>query len=457
MQLTILNILQDSASRWFGEKERLVRPVRAVSTDSRTVQQGDLFFALSGEAFDGHAFVVEVMQKGALAAVVGTVWHEQNPDVQNVVVVDDPLIAFQESAASYRRRFDIPVIAVTGSVGKTTAKEMMYAVLSRRFNVLRNKKSFNNHVGVPTTLFDLRPEHEMLVTELGTNHFGELERLSALVEPMIAVITNIGFAHLQFFGDLAGVARAKFEIFNHCRPGAVAIYNADDVMLVKAKFPLDSFAYGHEQPADLHAEVLGCDEEACYRFKLLGRIVQLRVPGRHNISNALAAAAVAVQFHMTPEDIQEGLQAFVAADQRMQIIRQRGLVLINDSYNSNPVSCAAALNTCRDFKKSGGRVVAVLGDMLELGDYTESEHRKLADRAQAAGVDALFLYGHHTVHALNRAHELAMPAVFYYQDKSLLSKAVQAFVTSGDVVLFKGSRGMRMETLVQDLSTIHES
>ncbi len=456
MQLTILNILQDSASRWFGEKERLVRPVREVSTDSRTIQPGDLFFALSGEAFDGQQFVQEVLQKGALAAVVSTAWHEQHADVQNVVVVQDPLTAFQESAAAYRRRFDIPTIAVTGSVGKTTAKEMMYSVLSRRFNVLRNKKSFNNHVGVPATLFALRPGHEILVAELGTNHFGELDRLSALVEPMIAVITNIGYAHLEFFGDLAGVSRAKFEIFNHCRPGAVAIYNADDVSLAKGKFPLDSFAYGYEQSADLHGEVLGCDEEACYRFKLLGRVVQLRVPGRHNISNALAAAAVAVRLRLTPEEIRDGLENFTAADQRMQIIRQNGMVLINDSYNANPVSCAAALDTCADFK-SGSRVVAVLGDMLELGPYTEAEHSKLAERAQSAGVDALFLFGQHTRHTLQRAQELAMPAVFHFQQKELLTRALQAFIKPGDVVLFKGSRGMRMETLLSDLTTNHES
>lgn len=452
MPLTLLNILQDSTGEWRGARQRLTQPVKQVSTDSRSVQAGDLFFALQGEKFDGHQFVQEVLQKGALAAIVSRSWHMQHRDIDNVLVVENPLHTFQESSASYRRRFDIPAIAVTGSAGKTTSKEMMYSVLSRRFNVLRNIKSFNNHVGVPKTLFELRPEHDMVLTEVGANHFGELDRLSYLVEPSIAVLTNIGYAHLEFFGDLVGVRRAKFEIFNHCRPGALAIYNADDAMLSGQKFSLSSnYSYGHERPADLLAEVLGCDGNACYRFRLLGQVVQLQVPGRHNISNALAAAAVAVQFQLSVKDIKDGLESFTAVDQRMQVLSIAGCTFLNDAYNANPSSCAAALNTLMDFKITTGRKIAVLGDMLELGSYTVPEHMLLADRVVATQLDALFLFGTRTVHTFKRAKELGMPAVFYFQDKALLLKSIKSFLQSGDVVLLKGSRGMRMETLLTDL------
>ncbi len=452
MRLTVLNILQDANGEWRGHAQALTHPVRQVSTDSRSIQSGDLFFALQGDTFDGHLFVDEVVKKGALAAVVSRSWYDQNQSVENVLVVDDVLRAFQESAAAYRRRFDLPTIAVTGSAGKTTSKEMIYSVLSRRYRVLRNRKSFNNHVGVPTTLFDLTPEHEMILTELGANHFGELDRLSYLVEPSIAVITNIGYAHLEFFGDLEGVRRAKFEVFNHCRPGAKAILNADDALLANAAAPVsDRFTYGLEQRADLHAEVLGCDRQACYRFRMLDRIVQLQVPGRHNVSNALAAAAVALQFRMMPEEIQAGLESFVAVDQRMQVLSAAGVTLINDAYNANPSSCAAALNTCRDFAQQGNRLIAVLGDMLELGGYAEAEHRRLADRCAAVGVQRLCLYGTHTLHTLERAREIGGFEAAHFEDKTVLAQWLCPLLHQGDVVLIKGSRGMHMETIVSAL------
>ena len=452
MHLTLLNILQDSAGEWRGPQTSLTQPIQRVATDSRTVQAGDLFFALVGEKYDGHQFVPEVLARGALAAVVHRSWFASHAQVDKLVVVPDPLVAFQESAAAYRRRFDIPTVAITGSAGKTTTKEMTYSVLCQKYRVLRNRKSFNNHIGVPITLFELQPEHDLLVAELGANHFGELDRLSYLVEPSVVVLTNIGHAHLQFFGDLEGVRRAKFEIFNHCRPGAMAIYHADDAMLAGSKLPLDAcFSYGLGATADLRAEVLGCDEKACYCFKVLDRVVRLQVPGRHNIVNALAAAAVGVQFHLSADEIASGLESFTAVDQRMQVISFGGMTLLNDTYNANPASCAAALSTLQDFKHPTGRLIAVLGDMLELGAYTEPEHQRLADLCAAAQVDALYLYGTHTAHTYARAKEVGRFEVFYFTDKAQLLESLMSYLRPEDVVLFKGSRGMRMESLAADL------
>lgn len=457
MSISLKQFVADSGGTFYGDDTLLDLSASVVGTDSRSLQRGDIFVALQGERFDGHLFVEAALREGASLALVNEGWHRDHPQVVPVVVVPDTLIAYQEAARSHRRRHPVPVVAVTGSAGKTTSKEMMYEVLSRKFRVLRNKKSFNNHIGVPATLLELRPEHELLLTELGTNHFGELDRLSYLVEPMVAVIVNIGYAHLEFFGDLAGVRRAKFEIFNHCRPGAVAIYNSDDVWLCGQPYPVSgSCGFGFERPADLQAVVLGCDENGCYRFKVLDQVVQLTVPGRHNISNALAAAAVGVQFQVSPSEIRAGLEAFTAVDKRMQVRALAGIRIMNDAYNANPGSCRAAIDTLADVSARGRRV-AVLGDMLELGAYSPAEHRNLADHVKGAGLDALFLFGSRTRDTWQRAQELGLASVFHFDDKTELARALFSFLLADDVVLVKGSRGMQMEDVISHLEQLSGS
>ncbi|HPR86857.1 MAG TPA: UDP-N-acetylmuramoyl-tripeptide--D-alanyl-D-alanine ligase [bacterium] len=450
--LTLANIARWTGGRWTGTPEQLPRRLGGVSTDSRTAGSDDLFVALKGERFDGHDYVRPFLAAGGAAAMVAESWREaqsRDLDTARLIVLPDPLKGLQSAAAHYRDTFSLPVIAVTGSVGKTSTKEAIHAVLSQRFRVLRNAKSYNNHIGVPLTLLALRDEHEILVTELGTNHYGELDLLGSLVKPAMAMITNIGFAHLEFFNDLAGVARAKFEIFNHCQPDGLALYNADDPILRNRNYPLTrTFSYGLEHPADLRAEILGCDEEACYSLRLLGQEIKLPVSGRHHVGNSLAAAAVGVQFALKPEEIAAGLAALTAVDQRMALLRCGGVVLMNDTYNANPGSCAAALQTLADFALPGqGRRFAILGDMLELGSYSTDEHRKLADLAAGLHIDALWLYGHETIATLERAGEVGL-AARHFAAKPELEEALHAAIQPGDVLLFKGSRGMRMETLV---------
>jgi UDP-N-acetylmuramoyl-tripeptide--D-alanyl-D-alanine ligase len=454
VSVSIKQFVADSGGVFFGDNTLLDLFSTAVCTDSRALRKGDIFVALQGDRYDGHGFVETALREGAAVALVSSQWHAEHASVVPVVVVTETLLAYQEAARCHRLRHPVPVVAVTGSAGKTTSKEMMYEVLSRKYRVLRNKKSFNNHVGVPATLFELTPEHELLLTELGTNHFGELDRLSYLVEPVVAVIVNIGYAHLEFFGDLDGVRRAKFEIFNHCRPGAVAIYNNDDVWLCGQRYPVSgSCGFGYERPADLSAEVLGCDENGCYRFKVLQQVVQLKVPGRHNISNALAAAAVGVHYHLSPAQIREGLEAFQAVDKRMQIRLLNGVRIMNDAYNANPGSCRAAIDTLAEVS-ARGRKIAVLGDMLELGPYTVAEHRRLADHVVAAGLDALFLFGNRSKDTWQRAAELGMKSVFHFEDKSELARTLVSFLQQDDVVLVKGSRGMQMEDVISHIEQL---
>lgn len=459
-RLTIAAILSWTQGVWLGKTEALQLPCAAISTDSRTVQPGEVFVALAGERFNGHTFVEQVLKRGAAAAVVSRKWLEKNAHVKtlgNLLVVNDTLAAYQNAAAAYRQLFLIPAVAVTGSAGKTTTKEAIYAVLSQRFNVLRNKKSFNNHIGVPATLFELDKNHQILLTELGTNHFGELDRLSYLVHPDMAMITNIGHAHLAFFKDLQGVVRAKFEIFNHCAADGLALYNGDDALLRVQNYPLPrTFSFALRQAAALKAEVIACNERAEYTIRLLGETIQLPISGHHNVYNALAAAAIGVQFDITAAEIKTALQSLQPVEKRMQVVRAGDILMLNDTYNANPNSCGAALHTLADLSvTANGRKIAVLGDMLELGDVSVSEHRHLAESVAEHKLDLLLLYGRETQATLERADELHLE-VLHFSDKEALLAHLTAYIRPGDVVLFKGSRGMQMETLVDGLSRFLE-
>ena len=451
--LTIKDILalDHLQPEWYGPPHQTFH---GVSTDSRSCTSGDLFFAIRGERFDGHHFVDAVLDQGAGGAVVDREWA-QNTNLSNkpLFVVSNALEAYQDIARAHRMKFDIPVIALTGSSGKTTTKEMIFAVLSQRYKVHRSVKSFNNHIGVPATLFGLTGEHEILVAELGTNHFGELERLSSLVQPTVCLLLNIGYAHLEAFGDLHGVLQAKLEIFSGCQKGGVAVYSADDPMIDKRLIPLErKISFGTHADATVKGTVLGCDEQARYRFQVEDQTIQLQVPGRHNVDNALAAVAIGKQFSLSGAEIKRGLESFHPVGKRLHVERIGSLLVIDDSYNANPSSCSAALETFSDMKSApAARRIAVLGDMLELGEVSAAEHAKLAFVVRQKPVDAVFCYGREMSHLAKKAAELGMKNVYYYMDKKDLASDLFAFCRAGDLLLIKGSRGMQMESILSML------
>jgi UDP-N-acetylmuramoyl-tripeptide--D-alanyl-D-alanine ligase len=459
LSLTIPELLSVTsvAPRWIAAGEPPSGEITGISTDSRTTKTGELFFALAGDKFDGHNFIGLAFENNATAAVVSEKWLEGQGKAfagKSLIVVSDTLAAYQEFARYYASKFDMTKIAITGSSGKTTAKEFIYSALASDFNVLRNKKSFNNHIGVPATLYEMRKEHDVLLSEMATNHFGELERLSYLVEPDMCVLINVGYAHLEFFKSLEGVKKAKMEILSHAKREGTVVYNYDDPVLRDISYPLArSVSYGMEEGAHLRGKLIDCDALARYRFACKGVQVRLPIPGRHNVSNALAAFCVALELGLSPAHIRDGLESLVAVDQRMQVLRIRNFVLINDSYNSNPDSCLAALRTLADIQAEGnGRKIAVLGDMLELGDYAEKEHARLAEHIRDFHIDALFLFGKHTLATSAEAQRIDYKSVRHFSDKEDLHRAVREYVTDFDVVLVKGSRGMKMETVVQSLA-----
>ncbi len=443
----------------FRHREILGREgMKRVSTDSRTTQKGDLYVALRGETFDGHAFVDAAFAAGAIAAVV-----EREPAGAHVagkplLLVADTGRALGELARLYRDRFGIPFLAVAGSNGKTTTKEMIAKVLAEKYNVLSTEGNLNNHIGVPMTLFRLNRKHEVAVVETGTNHPGELAGLCRTLGPTHGLITGIAREHLEFFGSLDGVAAEECELFRSLSAGGggTAIVNADDPRVMLAARPVKrKLTYGFRAPsASVRGRGIVLDGEgrASFEFRSAGmkrwHKVRLMIPGHHNAMNALSAAAAGIAFHVSPPRICSALESCLAPRKRMEVLAVGGVTILNDTYNANPDSALAALRTLSSLKVSGKRI-AVLGDMKEVGPQAAEGHADVGREAAALGIDYLLTFGE-----LSRATHAAsgMTGAIHYDQKSMLAEYLAELVTAGDAVLVKGSRGMHMEDITAFLS-----
>jgi UDP-N-acetylmuramoyl-tripeptide--D-alanyl-D-alanine ligase len=427
--------------------------INGISIDSRTVAPGELFVAIKGERLDGHRFVPEALSKGAAGAVVSTTEGLDSAE-RPLLVVSDTVLALQEIAAWYRSRFELPVVAVTGTNGKTTTKDMAAAVLSARLATLKTDGNFNNHIGVPLTLFRLSEGHDAAVVEMGMNHPGEISRLAAVARPRIGVITNVAEAHLETMMNIESIARAKGELLDALPPDGTAVLNADDerVMSQAGRSAAAVVTFGLSERADVRAASI---EEApdSVSFDIVGGgRVRLPVPGGHNVANALAAAAVGSVLGIDLEQACDRLGRFEASPMRMKVQRIGRLTVINDAYNCNPGSLKAALSVLVG-AGDASPTAAALGDMLELGARSDTAHREAGLEAARLGVDYLFLFGRE-VEALRRgALEGGMPPerTRVFDSKTALVRALQAELDGPAVLLVKGSRAMRMEEVVEGL------
>ena len=417
-----------------------------VVTDTRSVQSGDLFVALKGERFDAHDFVAEAAAKGAVGALVS---HRVDAPITQLVV-PDTLIGLQALAASWRADFDPPVIAVTGSNGKTTTKQLLAAVFAARGPVLATEGNLNNHIGVPLTLARLRAEHRTAVVEMGASNPGEIALLARLAQPTVGIITQAGDAHLEGFGSREGVARAKGELFSALRDG-IAIINADDAYAgLWKKLAGDNriVSFGFAAHAEVRAEDLLSTPEG-NRFTLLtpdgSATVTLPLPGRHNIANALAAAAAGHALGLCVDTIAEGLKKVERPKGRVVIhTTANGARLIDDSYNANPTSLAAAMAL---LAKEPGQRVLVLGDMAELGPTADALHARVGIEAKALGLNVLLTLGPRSAQAA-RTFGIGGRAFATLDELiEVLKPQLKAFTT----VLVKGSRSARMERVVAAL------
>ena len=435
--------------RWFGDDAALDRTVTAVTSDSRTAAEGSLFVALRGARVDGHDFMRGCIEKGAAACVSE---RDPQPGEKPCIRVDSSLRAIGALAAWHRSRFDIPVIGVTGSVGKTTTKEMIAAVLRRRFNTHSTEKNFNNELGVPWTLLRLDDGHQVSVVEMGISGFGEMRRLTAMVRPGIAVFSVIGDAHLEFLGDRAGVLRAKSEIFEGMPQTGLAVLNGDDPYLKNCRPAMRRVLYGLGEDCDVRAE--GVRAEGTDRIRFTVRHAggafdaQINGFGTHLVSAALAAAAVGLELGMSGEEIAAGIADYRTVGDRARVIEAGDVTVISDCYNANPNSMAAALDS---LSRLAGRRVAILGDMLELGENTNRLHREVGERAARLGVELVVGCGPLARHIANGARDAGGEAL-YYPDKAALLGDLAGVICPGDRVLVKASHSMAFEDIVAALT-----
>ena len=412
-----------------------------METDSRLVQPGQLFTALRA-ARDGHDFIGKAMASGAAAAL----GERQLPGVP-MLVVPDSRRGLQQIAAGWRRTLTgTRFIGLTGSVGKTTTKEMTAACCAALFRTQWTQKNYNNDLGVPRTLLDLRPETEIAVVEMGMNHFGEISLLTGLTRPDIAVITNIGTMHMENLGSREGICRAKLEILEGLAPDGTAVLNGDEPLLRAAAPACKTLWFGLGPDNDLRAEEIRPTESGV-SFTAVGfgrRIpVELPVPGRHYVMNALAAMLAAHCVGVPLEVSAERLRQFENTGNRLRISREKGYSIIADCYNAGPESTAAALAVLRD-RPAEGRRIAVLGDMLELGSFAPAAHRKVGEEA-AAAADLVLAYGPLSRELAAAAGEKAR----HFDSREALLEALQAAARPGDLILFKASHGMHLEQVME--------
>ncbi len=445
MKLEIQQIARMTGGRLFPPAAR--GTVTGISTDSRTLRPGELFVALRGPQFDGHDYLLQAVRKGAAACLCEEVTAAFPVPV---VTVDDTLTALGNLAASFRHPFSGPLIAVTGSSGKTTTKDMLAAILGQGGDGLATAGNFNNLIGLPLTLLQLAPRHRWVVLEMGMSARGEIARLAEIAAPGVGVITNIGPAHLEELQSLDGVARAKGELFAALTPGATAVINADDerVMGLPVANGVHRLLFGQAPEATVRAESIGSDGEAVHFDLLLpsGRWpVRLAVPGRHNVANALAAAAAGMAVGVTPGEIVAGLEAFRPRAGRLEVVHLPGdILLFDDSYNANPLSMKAALTALAE--SGGRRKIAVLGDMLELGPMATELHQEVG-REVVSSADRLLVLGNFAAATAAGARDAGMDPeliriVAGHEEAVTL---LRSWLHPGDRVLVKGSRGMRME------------
>ena len=449
-QVKISEILQWTDADLVGILGPDIAP-QAVVTDSRSVAEGDLFIALRGERFDGHDFVEAAFERGASAALVERSWDGAGRSLSGpLLAVDSTLLALGAMAHAYRRRYDLPVVAVVGSVGKTTTKELIAAVLGQRYQVLKTVGSENNEIGVPRTLLQLSPNHEAVVLELAARRVGDIEYLCSIAEPTVGVLLNIGTAHLEYFESVEGVAKAKGELLDYLGESLTALVNADDRVVVqevqRTKGRLLTFGFVRE--SGFRGEGLVLDQEGCGHFLLHNNPIELKIPGRHNAYNGLAAASIGRILDVDWEDIQHALAQFEPVSMRAEIVRKDGLVVINDCYNANPDSMLAALELLGDVP--GARKIAFLGDMLELGPQSGDLHAAVGAEV-ATKADMLVATGKQSKELVAAARSAGMgeTRARHYDNLDLAGEFIAANLCRGDVVLVKASRAMAFDRIVE--------
>ncbi len=424
--------------------------IENVSIDSRNIKKGDLFIPIIGANFDGHDFINIAFEKGAKACLT-----QKNIKSNGLLIkVSDTKKALKDLAKYYRSLFNIPAIAITGSTGKTTTKDIVYSVLSQKFNVLKTEGNFNNEIGLPLTIFKLTKEHEIIVLEMGMNSFGEIKRLSEIAQPKIAVITNIGVSHIGKFKNKEDILKAKTEIFEYLEKDGLKILNADDDFLYKLPKDTNIVFYSIQNKADVFAKNIKettFDTTANITCFDKNFDIKLNILGKHMILNALAAIAIGNYFNIPIKDIQNALQNICLSKMRMEIINTENNIIINDSYNASPSSIKAALDVLANFSQNK---VAIIGDMLELGEFSFKYHFEIGKYAALKNLNTIIFIGNDAKYMLKGAKENINgfnTNLYYFENKEKCFEVIKDIIKKDDVILIKASRGMQLEKTIDKL------
>ena len=448
--ITLGQLLQAVNGQLLGEFDKNA-PIFHVDTDSRDIHPGSLFIPLAGERFDGHAYINAALESGAAGCLTQRERESYQPGKFYVKVASTQR-ALRDLAAWYKNQFQIPFVAVTGSVGKTTAKDMLAAVLGVKYKVLKTEGNFNNNIGLPLTLLRLDSSHQVGVVEMGMDRFGEIDYLGGIVKPEVGVITNIGDAHIERLGSRENIFKAKCELLPHIKSDGLLVLNGDDPMLstLRGHAPVQVVFCGQGEGTEYRAQITGGDGVSHIHCRLttpsMDREVCIPALGEHMVYPTLIAAAVAERFGLTPDEIEQGIRQFVPTRMRMNILRRgNGIIILDDTYNANPQSMRAAISVLSDSQSS--YKIAVLGDMLELGPFSPALHAEVGEYLGQAGIQCLVAVGEQSAAMAQGARDAGVPQVLYCQDKGEAMERLPMLLRRDCTILVKASRGMKMEDI----------
>lgn len=428
------------------------KEITEISTDTRNLPKGCLFVAIKGDRFDGHEYISKAIESGAAAAL-----SEKEVDGCPCIIVENTRKAYLELAGYYRRKFSPILVGVTGSVGKTTTKEMIALVLSEKFNCLKTKGNLNNEIGLPKTLFTMDSSHDVAVIEMGMSDFGEIERLSKAAAPTIGVITNIGFSHIENLKSQEGILKAKLEILNGMAENAPLVVNGDDdyISPLKENLSVDRHVYLFgidNENSDFRATDINEDNGiTTFNINYSGKVCSAEIPciGRHNVLNALAAFCIGMLSGLAESEILSALKKYQPDAMRQNIVKKGENTVIIDCYNASPESMKASLGVLSQMK-SDGRKIAVLGDILELGSANEKLHRLVGKYVCDSKPDMLFCFGKDSKFIKKEAEFFGIES-YFTSDKQELTKKISSYIKDGDTILFKASRGMKLEEVIENV------
>ena len=448
--ITLGQLLQAVDGQLLGEFDKNT-PIFHVDTDSRDIHPGSLFIPLAGERFDGHACINAALESGAVGCLTQRERESYQPG-KFYVKVSSTQRALRDLAAWYKEQFQIPFVAVTGSVGKTTAKDMLAAVLGVKYKVLKTEGNFNNNIGLPLTLLRLDSSHQVGVVEMGMDKFGEIDYLGGIVKPEVGVITNIGDAHIERLGSRENIFKAKCELLPHIKPDGLLVLNGDDPMLatLRGHAPVQTVFCGQGEGMEYRAQITGGDGVSHIHCRLttphMDREVCIPALGEHMVYPTLIAAAVAERFGLTADEIEQGIRQFVPTRMRMNILRRgNGIVILDDTYNANPQSMRAAISVLSD--SQSGYKIAVLGDMLELGPFSPALHAEVGEYLGQAGIQCLVAVGEQSAAMAQSARDAGVPQVLYCRDKGEAMERLPLLLRGDCTILVKASRGMELEDI----------